>query len=529
MSHPNNKEVLYMSLLTDKNVPGREERVTACIAYGGSACGFSKKDKACLSHQERGFSQAGLCQLLPTLGMLLTLPDTAIVVHGAIGCASTGFGGNIGIRLRHVQRGITNAKDTVWVSTNLTESEVVHGGEAKLEKTIYEVYENIKPKSIIVLQTCAPSIIGDDLSSVIDKVREKLPIPIAASTCEGFKTKVWATGYDVAFHAIVHGFIEKDKEGPPARKKGRAEGERPIVNIINLASVGKPDEDEITRMLNAIGIDVVIGPNFASRETIRKMTQADLTVSVCPTHDDYFVDYLHTQYGIPYVLKDMPIGLENTRQWLIDIARKLGLEKEAESFIKEETAKALKAVEQYSPILKGKSVYLSAGEFRALVTASLFQELGLQVVGLRAYHHDNFGDEYYDKLVDTQQGKDFAVDIANFQPFELTNLLKKIKPDLFIGHITDNIWAAKLGIPVVTIFRIFDYYIGYRGFYEVAKKAARVLRNPAFNINLSKNVKHPYKQEWYDENPFKYIKAGSEEEKGIIDNKFKFETLEGVV
>lgn len=518
-----------MSLLTDKNVPGREDRVSACIAYGGSACGFGKKDKPCLSNQERGFAQAGLCQLLPTLGMLLTLPDTAIVIHGAIGCASTGFGGNIGIRLRHLQRGITNAKDTVWVSTNLTESEVVHGGEAKLESTIYEVYEKIKPKSIIVLQTCAPSIIGDDLASVIDKVREKLDIPIAASTCEGFKTKVWATGYDVAFHAIVHGFIEKDKEGRPTKKSGRVEGQRPIVNIINLASVGKPDEDEITRILNAIGIDVLIGPNFASRETIRKMTQADLTVSVCPTHDDYFVDYLHQEYGIPYVLKDMPIGLENTKLWLTDIAEKVGLKKEAEKFIEEETARALKSVEKFAPYLNGKKVFLSAGEFRALVTGSLFQELGLQVVGVRAYHHDSFGDEYYDKLVDSQEGKDFAVDIANFQPFELTNMLKKIKPDLFIGHIGDNIWAAKLGIPVVTIFRVFDYYIGYRGFYEVAKKAARVLRNPSFNVNLAKNVQHPYKKDWYAENPFKYIKSGSDEESSVIGNDFNFDTLEGVI
>ena len=182
------------------------------------------------------------------------------------------------------------------------------------------------------------------------------------------------------------------------------------------------------------------------------MTQADLTVSICPTHDDYFVHYLQEEYGIPAVLKDMPIGLENTRNWLREIAGHFGLEANAEAFIAAETAIARQAVTPFLPLLQGKRVFFSAGEFRALVTAALFQELGIEIVGLRSYHHDDFGTPYYDTLVQRQHGKDFPVDIANFQPFELTNLLMKIKPDLFVGHITDNVWAAKLGLPTMTIF-----------------------------------------------------------------------------
>lgn len=496
-----------MGLLEDKVVPGRESRLEACIAYGGTACSLKSQNRGCLKNQERAFSQAGLCQLLPTMGMLLTLPDTAVVVHGAIGCAANGVSTVIGIRLRNIQKGNLSAKEGIWVSTNLTESDVVHGGEEKLATTILATYERYQPKSIVVFQTCTPSIIGDDVASVIDRLREKLPIPVLVAYCEGFKTKVWATGYDVAFHAIVHGFIESDKEGRPPRREPGSRRERPLVNVINLASVGKPDEDEMTRLLNAIGLDVNIGPNFATREAIRSMTQADLTISVCPTHDDYFIDYLYKEYGIPYVLKDMPIGLANTRAWLLDIAGHFGLEQQAAAFIAAEEQKVVQAVEKYQKVLAGKTVFLSAGEFRALVTGGLFQELGMEVAGVRSYHHDHFGKDYYEKLVQNQNGKTFTVDIANFQPFELTNLLKKIKPDLFIGHVTDNIWAAKQGLPTVTIFRIFDSYIGYQGFYAVAKKAARVLRNYSFNRNLAQNTPDPYKPSWYEQNPFTFIKV----------------------
>lgn len=147
-----------------------------------------------------------------------------------------------------------------------------------------------------------------------------------------------------------------------------------------------------------------------------------------------------------------------------------------------------------------------------MVTGLLIQELGMEVIGLRAYHHDHFGDEFYPKLVEAQEGRDFVVDIANFQPFELMNILQKVKPDLFIGHVSDNLSAAKLGLPAATIFRVFDYYVGYRGFYEFAKKMTRVLKNPAFNKKLSENVVHPYKNNWYEENPFKFIKAVKSED-----------------
>jgi nitrogenase molybdenum-iron protein alpha chain len=447
------------------------------------------------------------------LGMLLTLPDTALIVHGGLGCSGPGIMMNSSnIRLRNIQRGVAKDPDTRWISTNLTEYEVINGGGDKLQEAIRTIYKRFHPKSIIVLQTCTPAIIGDDAVTIIDHLREEIDVPILLACCEGFRTKVWATGYDVAFHALVHGFIESDREGPPRRKERWKPGERPRINVINLASLGKPDEDEIIRMLNAIGIDVFIGPNFATREEFRRMTQADLTVSICPTHDDYFVSYLHEEYGIPSVLKEMPIGLANTRSWLLDVAGHFGLEKKAKQFITKEGAAVRKGAAPYLPYLKGKRVFFSAGEFRALVTASLFQELGMEVVGLRSYHHDDFGTPFYDGLVQRQKGKDFPVDVANFQPFELTNLLARIKPDLFVGHITDNVWAAKLGLPTMTIFRIFDVYTGFRGYFEVARKAAKALRNPVFNRAIAANSAQMYRSEWYREDPFKYIKPGVEEE-----------------
>jgi nitrogenase molybdenum-iron protein alpha chain len=54
-------------------------------------------------------------------------------------------------------------------------------------------------------------------------------------------------------------------------------------------------------------------------------------------------------------------------------------------------------------------------------------------------------------------------------------------------------------------------FIGYKGVYEIARRLAKQLRNPAYNRNLSRYATLPYTDAWYGEDAFKYIKeAGGE-------------------
>jgi nitrogenase molybdenum-iron protein alpha chain len=102
--------------------------------------------------------------------------------------------------------------------------------------------------------------------------------------------------------------------------------------------------------------------------------------------------------------------------------------------------------------------------------------------------------------------KDYPVNIANAQPFEEANLLARLKPDIFLGHWNGNGTAAKLGIPASVIYHTGMSFIGYKGVYEIARRLAKQLTNPAYNRNLSKYISLPYAAAWYEEDPFKYIK-----------------------
>ncbi|BBB93400.1 MAG TPA: nitrogenase component 1 [Methylomusa anaerophila] len=493
-----------MSFFELKEPPRREDRLKACIADGAAlgelAC---RRMRCCQPDGERTFTQNSICLLLPALGTMNSIPNSVVLMHGGLGCGSSSHGGNAAVRAGNNQRwGVV--KDGTWLSTGLTETDVIGGGETKLAAAIIEADRRYKPAVIFVVASCVPGIIGDDVESIAEQVRSEVQAKILPVHCEGFKTKIWATAYDAVYHAIGRTLL------PAAAEKNDAEKSVHTVNLMNMSSMGRGDEVELERLLKALKLDVNVFPVFADPENMRRMTQADLSVSTCPTHDDYMLNHLQEKYGIPFIIRHMPIGIENTGKWLRDVAGFFNIGDQAEELIAAEEAELYAALEPLKPMFAGKKAFVSAGEFRALSTAILLAELGFEVAGIRAFHHDEFAVVEYEKLI-RLTGKDYPLNIANCQPFEEANLLKRLKPDVFLGHLNGNGTAAKLGITTHVIYNVGLQYVGYRGAYELARRLYRQLSNPRFNRSLSRFTHLPYQESWYKENPFKYIKvAGGE-------------------
>ena len=64
-----------------------------------------------------------------------------------------------------------------------------------------------------MLTTCAAGIIGDDVESVTTSLEDELGIPIVAIFCEGFRSKMWTSGFDAGYHGIARKLVK------PAEKK----------------------------------------------------------------------------------------------------------------------------------------------------------------------------------------------------------------------------------------------------------------------------------------------------------------------
>ncbi len=500
-----------MSYLDNKIPPKREDRLQAVIAHSDSICGLAKKgkSKSCLIDDgERGFTQGSICLLLPALAMLNTLPDNVVLLHSALGCGSCTHSQNANVRIgSNARQG--KAKDGIWLSTSLDESDVINGGETKLERAIIEADRRYRPATITIVAGCVPGIIGDDIDGVAQNLQSQVSARLLPVHCEGFKTKIWATAYDAVYHTIGRNLlVERGVSDPKPEDELKVLQEQErlnrTVNLMNVSSMGRIDEQELERLLTGIDLDVNVFPVFSHPDSFIKATRAALSISTCPTHDDYFLGYLQERFNVPAIIRHMPIGISNTSLWLRDVAAVFGAEEQVERLIAAEEAELHGALEEFRPTFSGKTVFVSAGEFRALATAKLLQEIGFEVVGIRSFHHDEFANSEYEKLA-ADAKSDYVVDIANVQPFEEANLLKRLKPDLFLGHANGNMTAAKLGIPTHVIYNTGLAYIGYRGVYEIARRLYRQLKNPAYNRNLAENIRLPYSEEWYKTEPFAYI------------------------
>jgi nitrogenase molybdenum-iron protein alpha chain len=267
--------------------------------------------------------------------------------------------------------------------------------------------------------------------------------------------------------------------------------------------MGPTDEQELTRLLNALGLEVQTLPCYRHPNRMHEAAYAALSVSTCPTHDDYLVKVLQERYGVPYLLKNMPIGRRATSDWLRDIAAFFNLQDEADAIIAKEEAELNAALAPFLERFKGKKAMLSAGEVRVLSTAVYLKELGMEIVAVRPYHFDEFGEHALSSLAESQP--DVLVNVATVHPFESVNIIEKTKPDIYLGHSSDNVWAAKSGVSVLPVYHSGYTYIGYAGAFDIARRIDKVLGNPAFNRNLAERVKQPYFASWLKEDPFAFI------------------------
>ena len=93
------------------------------------------------------------------------------------------------------------------------------------------------------------------------------------------------------------------------------------------------------------------------------------------------------------------------------------------------------------------------------------------------------------------------------QLYELINQVKRYKPDIVVEHPGKPGWIARTGIPSVCLYSPGRSFFGYLGEFTFARRIALQLENTNYEKRISKYVKLPYKKEWYDKDPYSYVKV----------------------
>lgn len=475
-------------------VPTREERLGTIIAYGGNCQGLLKGcGGKCRKHQERSFSQSGPCdEMMPLLNSAM-INGNVVIAHSPVGCPSMIDAVYLLNKIGRLARG-QPLEPLRFISTNLSENDVVFGGATELGKAILEADKRYHPHLITVITSCASGIIGDNVEAVVNALQPEVKAAIVPMRCEGFRSGAVATGYDAFLYALLR-VIET-----PEKKKENT------VLIVNPLTIDRKNEVEIERLLSKVGIHVKWFPLFQDFENVKSASEATGASTLCNLMSNFFLRALDEKFDVPFTEPPMPVGIEFTGWWLRDVAKLFGKEKEIEKVIAEEEARIRPKLDEIKRLVEGKRVYVGFNLARSVGIQSLLQELGMETAVTTGFEYsDDYGQAPLENLA--RRSKNFLVQIGNFQQFEWTNLFHSEKPDILVGGQEHSGWALRDGIPVTAVLPD-TFYIGYEGALTFAKDIAKSLRNPSYAKNISQRVKQPYKESWYSQNPFKYIGGG---------------------
>ncbi|MBR1893530.1 MAG: nitrogenase, partial [Lachnospiraceae bacterium] len=380
------------------------------------------------------------------------------------------------------------------ICTNIDEKDTIYGGVEKLKNTIREANIRYDPKIIYVTTSCASSIVGDDVQSVADEMSNELGKKVIAMECEGFKSKVWSTGFDVGHNAVLRSAVE-----PPKKKQ------MDLVNIFNFSG-----SDTFTPFLGLLGLR----PNYLTEQStlpqLAEISEAACSASICETLATYPAKKLEELYGVPQIKAPAPYGIEWCDSWLREIASVCGKEDIVEEVIESEHKRIEPELKELREFFKGKKVYIFSGCSYAHNMASVCRDLGLDIIGITTYHHDQEYDNpdisSIDDLVDTI-GDIPNYTICNKQPYQVIKFLKNLNPDfLIVRHESLTVLGYKLGIPSI-MEGDSNKCVGYEGVLDLGRRIKTILQTRKLFKNYADHVEFPYTDWWMkdDTDPFYFV------------------------
>jgi nitrogenase molybdenum-iron protein alpha chain len=473
----------------------RENRLGSITGYCGSindlhgqvVCGT-------LANRERCFNQASTCNAGCALGQLGEILDAAVINHAPSGCAITSVGLHV-LRRQLADKFGLDTRHAAFVATDMNENDTVFGATGDIKTIALEIYSRYKPGAIFIGTSCVSGVIGEDIVPVVEELRQLLPIPVAPVFCEGFRSKIWASGFDASFHAILTSVVE-----PPRQKTNKVN----FINFFGSAAV------EIAQMFANFGVEPTFLLANSTIEQLKHLSEAAATVSICGTLGSYLGNGLEERYGVPYVRSLQPHGIKGFETWLRNLGEAIGKQKEVEAYIERERAYYLPKIEEVKKELSGLRAVLGMGPGYTFNTSRVLQERGVKIVWASAWHFDRQYDdgkipEAFTDLVQYSP-EDFGMSVSDQQNYEVMNILNRLKPDIYFSrHPGTTVWAIKQGTPSLCITDEYMIF-GYKGILNTGYAILDTVKNRSFAKNLADRVKLPYTDWWLDQHHSVFLK-----------------------
>ena len=419
-----------------------------------------KNNKSCRQQAQPGAAQGG-CAFDGAMIALVPITDAAHLVHGPIACSGNSWG----------SRGSLASGSSLYkmgFTTDLTENDIIFGGEKRLYKAILEIADKYNPKAVFVYATCVTALIGDDIDAICKIAAKKTGLPVIPVNSAGFVGSK-NLGNRIGGEALLDHVV------------GTAEPAYTTSYDINL--IGEYNiAGEIWNILplfDKLGIRVLAKITGDARyQEVACAHRAKLNIMICSKALINMGRKMEEKYNIPYIEGSF-YGVEDVNQCLRNTAEKLGninLQWRTEKLIAEETAALDVALAPYRDRLKGKRVVVYTGGVKSWSIVSAAKDLGMEVT---ATSTKKSTEEDKARIQQLLGGNGITLEKGN--PEEILRIIKETNADMLIAGGRNQYTALKARIPFLDINQERHHrYAGYVGMIEMARELDEALHSPVW-------------------------------------------------
>ncbi len=290
----------------------------------------------------------GGCAFSGAQSVCSSIKGLTTILHAPRSCAQFAFqivSSTYG-RYRSYHIPLETFADPCVSCTDMTDSDMIFGGTAKLKERIEE--EILKGnKDLAVITSCPSGIIGDDVKGVISSIRSENPdVRIADIEVDGNINGDFMLGVIDSGIEICETFSRECEKTDTVNLIGTKS-----LALNNLNSVSA-----ITEMLSRLDIGVnCLLPACDSIESVTNVSSARLNIRMNP---DLFTrqlcDYLKDRFDIDSAPCPIRPGIEGTIAWLTPVAEYFGKQEELAVLKKEIREEYDSLIQRYGKVLKGK-------------------------------------------------------------------------------------------------------------------------------------------------------------------------------
>lgn len=423
----------------------------------------SAKEKKAGCPKPKPGGAAGGCAFDGAMITLVPIVDAAHVVHGPIACAGNSWDG----------RGSLSSGPTLYkrgFTTDISENDVIFGGEQRLYDTITEVAASHKPSAVFVYSTCVTATTGDDMDAACRAASTAAGVPVIPVHSPGFVGSK-NLGNKLAGEALLEHVIGTEE---PAY---RTEYDVNLVGEYNIAG----ELWDVQPALSALGIRVLacISGDVRYRE-VAAAHRAEATMVVCSKALMGLARGMEQRYGIPW-FEGSFYGVRATSAALRDFARVLedgsgDITFRAERYVLAEQARVAAALAPYRERLSGAKAVLYTGGNKSWSVVSALQDVGVEVVASGATKSTEGDVDKIHQLIG-----DEGIVIREGNPAELLRIMQQTGADLLVAGGRNQYTALKGRYPFIDINQERHIpYAGYTGILELARQVDLALHSPVW-------------------------------------------------